>query len=102
MKQHKTELESTILAMIAALPLYVTGPISVFATLFFHVVMVMIAFGFLVGRPLRLSPVLMGFLGFAYLMFFPIDVLMVSQSLIRASTHLLYFISGYQAFEAAW
>lgn len=102
MKQHKTELESTVLAMIAALPLYVTGPISVFATFFFHVVMAMIAIGFLVGRPLRLSPVLMGFLGFAYLLFFPIDALMISHSLIRASTHLLFFISAYQAFEAAW
>ena len=102
MKQHRTELESTVLAMIAALPLYVTGPISIIATLFFHAVMGVIAAGFLLGRPIRLSPTLMGFLGFAYLLFFPVDAAMISHSLIRASTHLLFFISTYQAFESAW
>lgn len=101
MKRHRSELESTLLAMIAATPLYFTSPISVFATFFFHVVMSVIAFGFLVRKPLRLSPLLMGFLGLAYLFFFPIDAMMVSQSLIRASTHLLFFISAYQAFESA-
>ena len=87
--------------MIAAAPLYLTSPIPVFATLFFHVVMSVIAIGFLVGRPFRLSALLMGFLALAYLLFFPIDAMMISRSLIRASTHLLFFIAAYQAFESA-
>ena len=101
MKRHRSELESTLLAIVAATPLYLTSPISVFATFFFHVVMGAIAIAFLAGRPLRLSPILMGFLGLTYLLFFPIDAMMISRSLIRASTHLLFFIAVYQGFESA-
>lgn len=102
MKRHNVELESTLVAMFAALPLYFTGPISVPATLFFHAVMAVIVVGHLMGRPVRLTPGLLGLLGFAYLLFFPIDAVSISRSLIRASTHLLFFIAAYQAFEAAW
>jgi protein-glutamine gamma-glutamyltransferase len=101
-QRNRSELDSTILAMIAALPLYVTGPIEIPAVFFFHVVMATIAWGFHRGLPLQLSPVLMGLLGFSYLLFFPVDAIVISRSLIRASTHLLFFIAVYQGFEAAW
>jgi protein-glutamine gamma-glutamyltransferase len=101
-QRNRPELESTLLAMIAAVPLYVTGPIEIPAVFFFHVVMAVIAVGFRRGLPLQLSPTLMGLLGFSYLLFFPVDAIVISRSLIRASTHLLFFIAVYQGFEAAW
>lgn len=97
------EVESILFAMYAALPLYVTTAVSPFSVLLYHLVMGSIAFRvWRRGRAIEVSVQFLGAAGLLYLLFFPVDVIAVSHSLIRSSAHLLFFIAVYQILESAW
>jgi len=90
------ELESLLLPAVAALPLYFTGSVSVMPIVVFHLALLAIA----MARAFSgwaASPVALQILAAGYLLFFPVDGLILSRSLIRASAHLLFFIAVYQS-----
>ena len=97
------EIESILFAMFAAVPLYATGAVEPSAVALFHLVMSGIALGTRLGRRRIQVPVqVLGIIGVVYLLFFPLDVLVISRSLIRSSAHLLFFIGVYQVLESTW
>src|SRR5687767_9341660 len=91
------DVESMVLAMFAAVPLYLTHALSPFSVLLFHLTMGMLAVRVAL-RGSDFGPLrgLIQFSGAIYLLFFPIDAMFISQSLIRASGHLIFFIIIYQ------
>ena len=102
-KRKALELESVVFAMVAAVPLYVTGAVFPVAVAAFHLMMALIALRVWLGRsPLEVPVQVLGIVGVLYLMFFPVDVLIISRSLIRSSAHLLFFIACYQVLESTW
>lgn len=100
MSSRARELESLLLPAVAALPLYFTGSISISSILIFHAVLLVVAFARVFVR-WTASPVLLQVVAAGYLLFFPFDGLVLSRSLIRASTHLLFFIAVYQCADPA-
>ena len=96
------ELETLLLAMFAAVPLYFTFAISLVALVVFHVFMTLIVIRVTAGRTPELLPAgLMRWVAIAYVPFYVIDAIFVSKSAIAASTHLVLFIAAYQPIEAA-
>ena len=96
------ELETLLLAMFAAVPLYFTYAISLVALLAFHVFMTAIVVRVATGRSPELIPAaLMRWIAIAYVPFYVIDAAFVSRSAIAASTHLVLFIAAYQPIEAS-
>ncbi|HEX6098183.1 MAG TPA: DUF3488 and transglutaminase-like domain-containing protein [Thermoanaerobaculia bacterium] len=96
------ELETLLLAMFAAIPLYFTYAISVGALAVFHAFMTAIVIRVATGRSPELLPAaLMRWVAIAYVPFYVIDAAFVSRSAIAASTHLVLFIAIYQPIEAA-
>ncbi|HEV8657380.1 MAG TPA: transglutaminaseTgpA domain-containing protein [Thermoanaerobaculia bacterium] len=96
------ELETLLLTMFAALPLYFTQMIGPAPLIVFHVVMAGIALRVASGRGPELIPaVVMRGLAIAYPFFYVIDAGGISRSAIAASTHLVLFISAYQPMESA-
>jgi transglutaminase-like putative cysteine protease len=96
------ELETLLLAMFAAVPLYFTYAISVVALIVFHVFMTAMVVRVATGRSPELLPAgLMRWVAIAYVPFCVIDALFVSRSAIAASTHLVLFIAAYQPIEGA-
>lgn len=100
MQLRSRELERTLLVAFAAVPLYVTGAVSVVAVAMFHVLIAVSLFK-RSGSEAVLPSSLLNALAAAYLIFFPIDGIVISRSLIRASVHLLFFIAIYLTYEAA-
>lgn len=103
MNRRLRELDAITLAMFAAVPLYATYAVSPVSVLVFHLTMtalgIRVAFQGLDFGPLR---GLIQFAGAVYLLFFPLDAIYLSRSLIRASGHLIFFIVVYQTVEASW
>jgi transglutaminase-like putative cysteine protease len=96
------ELETLLLAMFAALPLYFTYAISLASLVGFHAVMGAIAVRVALGKGPELIPArIMRWLAIAYVPFYVVDAAMLSSSAIAASTHLVLFIAAYQPIEAA-
>lgn len=96
------ELETLLLAMFAAVPLYFTYAISIVALVVFHVFMTAMVIRVATGRSPELLPAgLMRWVAIAYVPFCVIDALFVSRSAIAASTHLVLFIAAYQPIEGA-
>ncbi|HEY0370841.1 MAG TPA: transglutaminaseTgpA domain-containing protein [Thermoanaerobaculia bacterium] len=96
------ELETLLLAMFAAVPLYFTFAISGTALVIFHIFMTAIVIRVATGRSPELLPAgLMRWVAIAYVPFYVIDAVFVSRSAIAASTHLVLFIATYQPIEAA-
>lgn len=97
------EIEAIVLAMFAALPLYVTHAVSPVSVLMFHLTMGVLGLRVAIRgtdfTPLRL---VVQVAGAAYLIFFPFDAMVMSRSLIRASGHLIFFIIIYQSIESSW
>jgi transglutaminase-like putative cysteine protease len=96
------ELETLLLAMFAAVPLYFTFAISLISLVLFHVFMGMVVLRVAWGKSPELIPAsLMRWLAIAYVPFYVVDATVLSRSAIAASTHLVLFIAAYQPIEAA-
>ncbi len=96
------ELETLLLAMFAAVPLYFTYAISSLSLVLFHVFMTAVVVRVASGRSPELIPAsLMRWLAIAYVPFYVIDAAFVSRSAIAASTHLVLFIAAYQPIESS-
>lgn len=101
MSRRGREIETLLLTMIAAVPLYFTGVVSVPPLIAFHVVMAGIALNVAFGRGPELIPAaVMRVLAVLYVPFYIIDALAISRSAIAASTHLVLFIAAYQPIES--
>ncbi|HVS33279.1 MAG TPA: transglutaminaseTgpA domain-containing protein [Thermoanaerobaculia bacterium] len=95
------EIETLLLTMFAALPLYLNFVVGVVPLVIFHVVMTGILVRVWMGRGPELIPArLMRMLAFGYIVFYFFDVWAISHSAIAASTHLVLFIAAYQPIEA--
>lgn len=101
MTRRGREVETLLLAMFAAVPLYFTSAITFAPLLVFHLFMagmlLRVAFG---KSPELVSARLMRWLAFAYVPFYVFDAAVLSRSAIAASTHLVLFIAAYQPIEA--
>ncbi|MCU1228790.1 MAG: conserved rane protein of unknown function [Acidobacteria bacterium] len=101
MTQKARELETLVLAMFAALPLYVTQAIGMAPLIAFHVVMLGITIRVVMGKGPELIPTgVMRALAVAYMFFYVIDAVVISRNAIAASTHLILFIAAYQPIES--
>jgi transglutaminase-like putative cysteine protease len=96
------ELETLLLSMFAAVPLYFTYAISINSLALFHIFMAAIVLRVAIGKGSELIPArFMRWLAIAYVPFYVLDALFLSRSAIAASTHLVLFIAAYQPIEAA-
>ena len=102
MSRKAREIETIVLAMLAAAPLYVTFAVGKPAVALFHGAMTLIAYRIWKDRGPELVPTsTLRMLAIAYVPFYLIDATMISGSAIAASTHLVLFISVYQTIESA-
>ncbi|HEX8169104.1 MAG TPA: transglutaminaseTgpA domain-containing protein [Thermoanaerobaculia bacterium] len=101
MRSRTRELEALLLAMYAAVPLYLTRAIGVVPLVVFHAVMGAIALRVASGRGPDLLPArAMRWLAIAYVPFYILDAAVISRGAIAASTHLVLFIAAYQPVES--
>lgn len=101
MSRKGREVETLLLAMFAALPLYLTQAIGAAPLIVFHAVMAGMVARTIWGKGPELIPAkVMRFLAIAYVPFYAIDAAVISRSAIAASTHLVLFIALYQPTEA--
>lgn len=102
MNPGRRELSWLVLGIVAAVPLYFTQAISPIAVMLYHAGLVLAAGYLLVPkRVLTLSPALLTFVSLGYLLFFFADAFVISRSLIRACSHLLFFIGVFQTVDDA-
>lgn len=95
------EIETLLVAMIAALPLYFTQAIGFMPLAVFHAYMALLIVRVAMGKgPSLLPPVVMRVLAAMYVPFYFVDWLMISDSAVAASTHLVLFIAAYQPMES--
>jgi len=101
MSERAHEIEALVLAMFAAVPLYVTQTISPIPLIAFHAAMLAITISVATGHGPEVIPAkVMRGLAIAYVVFYVIDAVVISRSAIAASTHLVLFIAVYQPIEA--
>ncbi len=101
MTRRGREIETLLLTMFAATPLYFTGVLGVAPLLAFHLAMAGIVVRVAMGRGPELVPARwMRWLAIAYLPFYVIDAMVISRGAIAASTHLVLFIGVYQPIES--
>lgn len=94
------ELETLLLTMFAAVPLYATAAIGIPPVIVFHAVMIGIAIRVATGRSPELIPAAaMRVLAILMIPGYIIDAI-VTRSAISASTHLVLFIAAYQPIES--
>lgn len=101
MTRRARELETLLLTMFAAAPLYFTDTIGALPVAIFHVAMSLIVLRVALGKSPELVPAtLMRWLALAYIPCYFIDWRMISGTAIAASTHLVLFIAFYQPIES--
>ncbi|HEY0142575.1 MAG TPA: transglutaminase domain-containing protein [Thermoanaerobaculia bacterium] len=101
MSRRGREIETLLLAMFAALPLYLTQVIGMTPLIAFHVFMGLVVLRVVAGKSPELVPAkVMRAVAILYVPFYVIDAAMISRSAIAASTHLVLFIATYQPSEA--
>lgn len=101
MTRRLREIETLLLTMFAAVPLYFTNAIGRTPVLLFHGAMLGIVVRVLLGRGPELIPArLMRWLALAYVPFYFIDWRLLGGTAIAASTHLVLFIAIYQPIES--
>ena len=101
MTRRAREIETLLLTMFAAVPLYFTSAIGVIPVAVFHVAMAAIVLRVVSGRTPELIPApLMRWLAIAYIPCYFIDWRVFSGTAIAASTHLVLFIAFYQPIES--
>jgi transglutaminase-like putative cysteine protease len=101
MSRKTRELETLLLTMFAAVPLYFTDTIGKVPVLLFHVAMAGIVVRVAMGKGPELLPArVMRWIALAYVPFYIVDWRMLGGSAIAASTHLVLFIAVYQPIES--
>lgn len=101
MNRKARELETLLLTVFAAVPLYFTNAVGKLPVLVFQLAMGAIALRVVMGKgPDLVSPRVMRWLAMAYIPFYFVDWRFFSGSAIAASTHLVLFISVYQPIES--
>ena len=101
MTRRAREIETLVLAMFAATPLYFTHAIGIAPLIAFHAFMTAVILRVWSGRGPELVPAaIMRFLAIAYVPFYVVDWLGLSHSAVAASTHLVLFIAAYQPMES--
>jgi len=101
MSRRARELETLLLTMLAAVPLYFTNAIGKVPVAIFHAAMAAIVVRVAIGKGPELVPArIMRWLAFAYVPFYIVDWRMLGGSAIAASTHLVLFIAIYQPIES--
>ena len=101
MTRRGRELETLLLTMLAAVPLYFTQAIGKMPVLAFHFAMAGVVVRVALGRGPDLLPgQVMRILAIAYVPFYFVDWRLISGSAIAASTHLVLFIAFYQPVES--
>lgn len=101
MTRRAREIETLLLAMFAALPLYLTQAIGPLPLIVFHAFMGLIVLRVIAKKSPELVPAkFMRVLAILYVPFYVVDAAMISRSAIAASTHLVLFIAAYQPSEA--
>lgn len=101
MSRRAREIETLLVAMFAAAPLYVTGAVGIMPVALFHAVMLGIVVRVAAGKGPELIPAsLLRAVAIAFIPFYVIDAAVISRSAIAASTHLVLFIAAYQPIEA--
>lgn len=101
MSRKARELETLLLTMFAAVPLYFTNAIGKLPVILFHAAMAGIVLRVALGKGPELVPArLMRWIAFAYVPFYIVDWRMLGGSAIAASTHLVLFIAVYQPIES--
>src|SRR5258706_5061372 len=101
MRERRHEIELLLLPMMAAAPLYATHTISIAALAAFHALMAVMVLRAWWGKTPDVipAPVMKG-LAIAYVPFYIVDLTLISNNAIAASTHLALFIAAYQPIEA--
>ena len=95
------EIETLLVAMFAAVPLYFTQAINFVPVALFHAFMIAVAIRIALGKGPELLPgKLMRAVAVLYVPFYVIDWLAISHSAVAASTHLVLFIAAYQPSES--
>lgn len=102
MNRLRRELESIFLTALAAVPLYFTGAVGKLSLVLFHIALAVLAISSIARREPVYRPRLVRWLAYAYLAFFPIDLIFLSKSLIESSSNLLFFIGFYLLAEGPW
>lgn len=101
MTRRAREIETLLLTMFAAVPLYFTSAIGKLPVAIFHLAMTAIVLRVASGRTPELIPArLMRWLAIAYIPCYFIDWRVFSGTAIAASTHLVLFIAFYQPIES--
>ncbi|MEA2490989.1 MAG: T N-terminal domain, partial [Acidobacteriota bacterium] len=101
MSRRAREVETLLLAMFAAVPLYLTAAIGPLPLLAFHRFLAAMVVRVLSGKSPELVPArVMLYLAIAYVPLYIVDAAFISRSAIAASTHLVLFIAAYQPTEA--
>lgn len=101
MSRKAREIETLLLTMFAAVPLYFTYAVGQLPVLLFHVTMAAIVVRVAIGKGPEVLPArLMRWLAIAYVPFYFVDWRVLGGSAIAASTHLVLFIAVYQPIEA--
>ncbi|HEX6160135.1 MAG TPA: transglutaminase domain-containing protein [Thermoanaerobaculia bacterium] len=101
MTRRGREIETLLLAMFAALPLYLTQAIGPLPLIAFHVYLGLIVLRVVAKKSPDLIPAnVMRAIAILYVPFYVVDAAMISRSAIAASTHLVLFIAAYQPSEA--
>ena len=101
MSRRAREVETLLLTMFAAVPLYLTAVIGPVPLIAFHLFLGGMVLRVLAGKSPELLPAkLMRYLAIAYVPLYVVDAAFISRSAIAASTHLVLFIAAYQPTEA--
>jgi transglutaminase-like putative cysteine protease len=101
MTRRAREIETLLLTMFAAVPLYFTDAIGRMPIFAFHLAMAVVIARVAFGKTPELIPArFMRWLAIAYVAFYFVDWRMISGSAIAASTHLVLFIAVYQPIES--
>ncbi|MFZ2491612.1 MAG: DUF3488 and transglutaminase-like domain-containing protein, partial [Thermoanaerobaculia bacterium] len=101
MSRRAREIETLLLTMLAAAPLYLTRAAGIVPLIVFHVLMAAIVVRVATGRgPEILPPLVMKVIAIAYVPIYILDAAVLSHSAIAASTHLVLFIALYQPIES--
>ena len=95
------EIETLLLTMFAAVPLYFTSAIAGTPVLIFHLAMAVIVARVAIGKTPQLMPArVLRWMAFAYIPLYFVDWQLLSGTAIAASTHLVLFIAVYQPSES--
>ncbi|HEV7768845.1 MAG TPA: DUF3488 and transglutaminase-like domain-containing protein [Thermoanaerobaculia bacterium] len=101
MTRKAREIETLLLTMFAAVPLYFTYALGTTPVVIFHIAMAAIVLRVLMGKTPELVPArLMRWAAIAYIPLYFVDWRMFSGTAIAASTHLVLFIAFYQPIES--